>query len=169
MKKVCYIILLPILFLQAGGALWYFHIQQENLKQEMAEVTQNPGTACITMQLSRSEFQKGRIGNHEIYVNGSMYDIRSFNISGDMVQLIVVNDTKEERIIEHIKGYVNTNTPGSKGAATQLIKLLTLDYINQSFNQDLSLTETREDEWSVPCTSFQSHLSTVTSPPPESV
>lgn len=149
--------------------MWYLQIQQVNVKHEMAAVIHDPGTFCTSMSLSLSEFQKGRISDHEMYVNGRMYDIRSCSISGDQVQLQVVNDTKEESIIENIKGSVNNRTPGTKGTANQLIKLLTLDYINFPDNQDLSLQETGKVNLQITCTLFHSFSASVTSPPPEFV
>ena len=58
-----------------------------------------------------------------------MYDVKSVHIFNNKVELLAVNDSKEDYIIDALGKSVGGNEKQNKELPTQLAKLLTLDYI----------------------------------------
>ena len=56
-----------------------------------------------TLFMSFTDFENAKTNPHEIFFQGKMYDIKSIKTKGSKVELQVLNDAKEERIINHIK------------------------------------------------------------------
>ena len=167
MKKIGYIALLSILIIQAGGGLLIYKIQQYYVQMEMERALNNEETSFQQLTLSFNDFQKGKINAHEISFDGKMYDIRSIKISGDKVELLVINDTKEENIIENIKRSVNPNDQQNKGLPSQFVKLLTLVYVVPATDPDLLLQKKQRHIFVPFCDIIVSHKSDITAPPPK--
>ena len=150
-----------------GGVLLIYKIQQYSVQHEMELALNNRETLFQKLTLSLGDFQKSRINAHEIVFNGKMYDLRSINISGDKAELLVINDTREENIIENIKNSVNTNNQQNKGLPHLLANLFTLLYIPTVSNLSFLLKEKQQNNFPSFCEYIISHKSDTSSPPPK--
>lgn len=137
MKKAGYILLLFILFLQAGGILFVYRIQQIALHQLIQLKLDSVKTGFVRIILSNEEYQISRIKRNEVKVGGKMYDVKSIHRKGDKVELIVIRDLKEE----HILAKINDLTQGWKhrnSRITELLKqLISLRYLPLENENDL--------------------------------
>ena len=135
----------------------------------MEQALNNEKTSFQKLILSLNEFEKGKINKDEIIFNGSMYDVKSIKILGDSVEMLAINDIKEENIIENIKKLVNANDLQNKDLPNQFVKLLTLVYISPTSNYNFLSQKKRQNIFKPLCEIIISHKSSISSPPPELV
>jgi len=121
--------LLFILLLQAGGLLLVYKVQQHFVRFRMARAIENEQSLTEQLTISIMQFQESRINKKEILFRGNMYDIKSCIFSGDSVFLVVINDTREKKIMEKIKVLAGQKNHQSRDIPNKIIKLCTLDYI----------------------------------------
>ena len=68
----------------------------------MKQVLDDGETHFQQLTLTLSDYNKGKIGVSEILINDRLFDVKSYSITGNTVQLLVVNDTQEEGIVERV-------------------------------------------------------------------
>ncbi len=108
---------------------------QNVAQREMAERIKQKKTILSTINFTVSEFKKSRINESEILYNGKMYDIKSTSIVGNTVHLLVLNDTKEEKLVEGINKLTkNIHDKGKANLPIQLINLLMQTFIFDATN-----------------------------------
>ena len=154
--------------MQMSGGLLIYTVQQYIVQHEMEQVLNNDETSFQQLTLSLSDFQKGEINTDEISFNGKMYDVKSIKISGNKVELLVINDTGEENIIENIKKSVNTNSGQNKKLPYHLVNLLNWFYIYPASGNEFLLLEHRTSYLPFSENVF-SFISEISSPPPKLV
>lgn|GEM_PF-1689109 len=131
LKLTGYLFLLIILLLQAGGMLLIYKMQQYYVQVEMRTSLTNDKTQFQKIVLSLSDYRKCEINPDEIRFKNKMYDVKSINFSGNNVELLVLNDVKEENILKKIENYAtNTRLPNSD-FLNNLKQLLSLSYLFQ--------------------------------------
>lgn len=130
MKKIGYILLISILFLQLGGLLLLYKVQQYKIQYEMKEALYEDGAELQKLILSIAEFEKSKIDKHEIYYKGKMYDFKSAIIKNNTVELLVINDAKEEILYDLIRDLFTGTDKQKNKLPNQLSKLLTLTYLS---------------------------------------
>jgi hypothetical protein len=123
-------LLLAILLLQAGGMLLVYKIRQFFVQHEMMLLVKNSETSFEKLVLTSEEYQKSRLNSHEISFRGNMYDVKSVNISGDSVELLVINDAKEKNLVKDIKDFLNKSNQQKKELPDQLQKFLSLNFLS---------------------------------------
>lgn len=155
--------------MQIGGGLFICKMQQQLVRYKMEQALNNEKTSFQKLILSLNEFEKGKINKDEIIFNGSMYDVKSIKILGDSVEMLAINDIKEENIIENIKKLVNANDLQNKDLPNQFVKLLTLVYISPTSNYNFLSQKKRQNIFKPLCEIIISHKSSISSPPPELV
>ena len=95
--------------MQAGGAWMCLKIQQFIAQQEMERDIDETETRSEKICISLKEYVTNKINDKEIFINGKMYDIKFVNFSKGVAELLVINDTKEEKILESIKKLTEAN------------------------------------------------------------
>lgn len=131
LKLAGYLFLLIILLLQAGGMLLIYKMQQYYVQVEMRQSLTNDKTRFQKIVLSFNDYKKCKINPDEITVKNKMYDVKSITFSGNNVELLVLNDVKEENILKKIQDYVaNTKLPNGD-FLNNLKQLLSLSYLFQ--------------------------------------
>lgn len=108
--------LILLLLLPLAMQMVYF-FQEYRVKEIMEECI---GSALVTesMVLTTAKYEEVRIGNHEIFWKGKMYDIKSVSHSAGKVSLELVADHREDAIHLKIKlADKNNSRKDSKGSA----------------------------------------------------
>lgn len=121
--------LLAILILQAGGMLLIYKIQQFYVQYEMRLAVNDSKVSFEKLILSRDEYHKSRLNSREISYKGNMYDVKSVNITGDIAELLVINDVKEKILLREIKAFLHKSNESKKELPDQLQKFLSLNYL----------------------------------------
>jgi hypothetical protein len=129
--------------MQMGGILLLNKANQFIARNEMAQTLRKNEKPYEHIKLTVTEFNKVRINKKEIQLEGRLYDIKKSTTNGEIVSLIVVNDEKEQRIINRIKDLIPY---GHKSSPQQLSKI---------FDQLLSLVYLPTTECEIPL--FSSH------------
>ncbi len=146
MKKGGYILLLFILFLQAGGMLYVYKIQQYSVQHHMQQQLGNAHSVFHQMVLSLKEYQKSRINKHEIKVNDQLFDVKSVYYTGGKVCLQVIRDSKEEKILAKIRDLSSRNKTSNSAIPKVLKRLISMNYLslaadNNQINASIAVSE----------------------------
>ena len=161
--------MLSILLLQSGGLLLLYKIQQCKVRYEMQQTMKKEETVFLKLTIAISEFEKIKINPHEISFQGKMYDITSKVISGKVVELLVIRDTKEETIFKKIKWLTENTDKQNNELPNQLVKFLTLAYICPSVDNKMVFLYSRKNKFLPLFEKITSFTSEILSPPPELV
>jgi hypothetical protein len=166
LKKTGHILLLFIFLLQAGGILLIYQLRQCQAYGEMSEKLNASGTQFQKISLSLREYQKSKTGARELLIDGKLYDIKSEKISGSTIELLVINDSKEEGIWNEIKSYFNRSKQNDN-FPQQLCQLLLLTYIAPEAEELVFLSPSKTISFTELTVYSESCFFTITSPPPE--
>jgi len=123
------VLLLTILFLQAGGILIIYKLQQYYVQDEMMQNLNSYKTQFQKIVLSLSEYQKCKINAREITLHNKLYDVKSVNIFGTRAELLVLNDSREENILIKIAEFTSTTRQQNSVLFNNLRHLLSLSYL----------------------------------------
>lgn len=121
--------LLAVLFLQAGGMLLIYKIQQFYVQYEMRLVVNDSNNSFEKLNLNLDEYRKSHLNSREILYKGNMYDVKSVNITADNVELLVINDVKEKILLDEIKDFLHKSNQSKKELPDQLQNFLSVNYI----------------------------------------
>jgi hypothetical protein len=147
--------------------LLIYKIRQFHVQYEMRLVLNNSATSPEKLILSRDEYYKSRINSNEILFRGNMYDVKSVNISGDMAELLVINDTKEKDLVKNIKDFLNKTNQQKKELPDQLQKFLSLNYLSADKDCIIHFPSFSFNIVHYPYLDFNAITSDTPSPPPK--
>jgi hypothetical protein len=128
-RKIAYSALILIILMPSMGYFLILKVQQYFARVEMVEALNSDLVKTEKITLSVSDFRKIRVDTHEILFRNKMYDIKSFALAGDSVELLVINDIQEEKILEQINDLISKTHRQHHNLPGQLINLLNLIYI----------------------------------------
>ena len=167
LKKIGYIAFLSIMLLQSGGLLLIYQMQQFWVRREMLQTIEKKESGFLKLNLTVAEYQHSKINAHEISLNGDMYDVKSITYTGDKLELLVIQDLKEQSIVEKIRNSGGRKNHRSKRQRLLVMKRLLLFSPPPPAVQQLCLAAVKQKItitwlWEI----FISHKSDIPSPPP---
>ena len=118
------------------------------------------------INLTSQNFEKTRIEDHEIKVDGKMYDISRIEKKGDVVWVFCIQDKAEDSLLSFLDTVLSTPLK-DKSAPSQIIKFTTLTFLlpaNTSLQQTISTSVTSITFYKASTFSFVLSLE---SPPPK--
>jgi hypothetical protein len=160
-------LLLAILLLQTGGMLLVYKIQQFYVQYEMRLLVNDSHTSFEKLLLSTADYQKSRINSHEISFQGNMYDVKSVKITGDIAELLVINDKKEKSLVKNIQDFLTKTNQQKKELPEQLQKFLSLNYLPADQDLTIVIPILSSNIFHAPKGNIFSDLSETPSPPPK--
>ena len=119
------------MLMQSGGLLLIYEVRQCFTQYEMLELINNSKKKQETFLLTPAEFKNKRINNHEIYIDGKLYDIVSKKHSEKNIQILAIHDSEEENIISNIKIAINRHTNQNKALPETITGMNTMLFIDQ--------------------------------------
>jgi hypothetical protein len=128
LKRLLCISLFVVCLLQSVGMSLIYQIQQFYANEEMEEQLIDSSTHLEKLCVSRNDFNKNKLNDRELFQNGKMYDFKLVGTFGDSVELAVINDVREENIVERKKDLVHRSKESNR-LLNSLIQLLLLDFI----------------------------------------
>lgn len=135
----------------------------------MEQMLGSNATVFDTLVISIADFESVKTNPHEISFRGKMYDIKTIQKKGDKVELQVLNDAKEERIIDHLKTLASQQPSKNKSQANSLLDLLGLMYVSSGSSVTHPLPPLTRPAYHSLCEMIISQTKSVFSPPPEMV
>ena len=112
-----------------------YKIRQNYIKYEISQILKDKNASYEKLTLTLAQYQKSQINSKEIYFKGNMYDVKSVDISGDIVVLLVLNDKKENNLLEEVRDFSKKTNPQNRALPYQIISLLSLNYVHQEANR----------------------------------
>jgi hypothetical protein len=128
LKKIVYILVVILLFLQSGGMLMFYKIERQVQQNRMRQKMEDNNYQLQQFSISKLEFTRNKLSGNEIVMHGKLYDMKSFSIHGNTVDVLAMRDKAEELIIKAIKNAIKTSARMENGLLVRIVKLLTLDY-----------------------------------------
>lgn len=116
---------------QTIGVVLLFQGQQYIIKQEMSnKLNQESDYSKLQkVVLSYQDYQKNKIDDNEIYIQGKLYDIKTIIHTRASVTLFVCYDNLEEEIIENIKDFFSGTESIPSASKHVLYSIFSLIYI----------------------------------------
>lgn len=125
-----------IIFLQVTGCYLYFAIRLSAIRLEMREQLRHlPAEQLTLFTLTPEEFKQARVEDHEIKVNGKMYDIARVEVQGNLLQVYALHDEAEDNLLSFLAEIAKRSAHDKKPVPSHLVQLLTLQFVS-----DTSLT-----------------------------
>jgi len=79
--------------------------------------------------LTQEEFKKSRVEDHEVKVNGKMYDIARITVKDNHVLVYALHDEAEDNLLAFLDEMVDRSSNDKKPVPSQLLELLTLQFV----------------------------------------
>jgi hypothetical protein len=129
-KKVIGIAFFCILLLQVAGSYVYFMVRLAGIRQEMREQLKNkPDEELTLLKLTQEEYKISRVEDHEVKVNGRMYDIARITVKDNHVLVYALHDEAEDNLLAFLNEMVDRSSKDKKPVPPQLLNLLTLQFV----------------------------------------
>lgn len=126
------LLFLGILLMQVVGCYVYFISRLTAIRIEMREQLKLlPEDQLTRLILTREEYLTAQVDNHEVKVNGKMYDIARVVQRGDQIMVYAIHDEAEDNLHSFLEEMVNRSENDNKPIPTQLSQLLTLTFFLQ--------------------------------------
>lgn len=113
LKKMIFGTSIILLFIQTGGWLiaLMIHAKMNSIRQEEKLNTDGQGQK---IQLSASDFFQYRINHKEIRIHNRLHDYQVLHQSAESVTLLIIEDEKEEDILEAVSHFFGEATSSAK-------------------------------------------------------
>lgn len=112
-------------------------IHRTNLKYKMNAVLERTHTGFEKLTLTLDTYSACKLDEKEIRYKGHMYDVKSKTIIGNTIELLVINDKEEERLMAHMEATANLLDESTQGTATIKLKFLQLIFLCPAVKEKL--------------------------------
>ena len=134
MKKPVAIVFLSVILLQVAGSYLYFIVRLSGIRQEMREqLKDKPDDELTLLILTHAQFKKAKVDDHEVKVNGKMYDIARLVVKQDQVFVYALHDEAEDNLLAFLHEMVKRSAKDKKPVPSSLLHLLTLQFVIHEF------------------------------------
>ncbi len=115
------------------GFYAYFIVRQNQIRQEMREsIGLIPTEEFETFILSEEEYQQIRVNDHEVKIDGRMYDHGVPKLENGKITLHAKHDKDEDNLISLLSEVVNSASKDKKPIPSQLFNFFGLTFISPS-------------------------------------
>jgi len=129
-KRTVSLLVLTIFLMHFIGFYAYFVVRQGQIRQEMrASIGYLPAEEFETFVFSIQEYEKIRVNDHEVKIDGRMYDHSAPKFKDGMVTLFARHDEAEDNLISFLSEVVNTASNDNKPIPSQLLNFFSLTFI----------------------------------------
>jgi hypothetical protein len=130
MKRILSIAVLILLMVHFIGFYVYFATRQFQIHQQMREhIAQLPDHQLEIFKFTRGQYQRVRVNDSEIKVDGKMYDHSSPQWEGDHVILHARHDEAEDNLIAFLEEIIHTQSTDDRPVPSQLMSFFSLVYL----------------------------------------
>lgn len=130
MKKIFSALFLSVLLLQVAGCYVYFIVRLSGIRSEMRQqLRHKPDEELTLLTLTEEEFRKAKVDDHEVKVDGKMYDIARIAFHDNRLLVYALHDEAEDNLLTLLAEMVNRTSHDKKPVPSQLLQLLTLQFV----------------------------------------
>jgi len=166
LKKIVTILIFSILVLQTGGIIFVLQIQQVLNGINISKLLEEDNTHFSEIQISKSDFEKSKIDDHEFYFKNELYDIKSIIKKGSDYKIIARRDSEETNILERFKKIFEENKNQKNKTTDALVKLLSLVFVLPKSDPAIFYKITNENIYIFTTENTKEKAIAVPSPPP---
>lgn len=145
-----------------------YRAQQFYVQYKMSLAINDSKISFEKLVLTIDEYNKSRLNSREISYKGKMYDVKSVNITTGKIELVVINDVKEKKLLEEIKGFLKKSNQSKNELPDQLQKFLSLNYVAANEGQLVYIPSFYSNIFNQPKNNISSDFPDNPSPPPKS-
>ena len=165
-KKALSVVVLIIFLAHFAGFYVYFFTQLKVIRKEMrAKLKELPTEALELIVLSPIEFKKAKIEEHEIKVDGKMFDIARVLEENGKVLIYCLHDKAEDNLLAFLDKILSLPLK-DKGASPHIVKFTLLTYILPSNLHWESITSKLYSDFTYYHLHVSSFFPSEDSPPP---
>lgn len=165
-KRWAAILFLSFFILNFAGIYVYFAFRLIHIKREMrASLKAMPEESLTKLVLTEPEFSKSRVEEHEIKVNGRMYDIARVQFDNGNVTVWCLHDEAEDNLLAFLDAVSNRAHRDSNPVPASIQKFLSLTFLVPVFRFSFLSTVISKSETAYQLRFYSTWL-TVHSPPP---
>lgn len=130
MRKTFSIVLMSIIFLHIGGGYLYFVARLSAIRMEIRhQLSALPDQELTRILLTREDFNKAKVDDHEVKLNGKLYDIARIEWNTDTVLVFAKHDQAEDNLLSFLQEMLHQSSNDKNQVPVQLIQLITLHFI----------------------------------------
>lgn len=134
LKKILSVFVLSIFLAHFAGFYIYFFFQLSQIRTEMqAALRALPTKDLDLLKLSVEEYQRAKVEEHEIKVEGKMYDIARVEKQGDLLLVYCIHDEAEDNILAFLDKILSTPLK-DKSVPTGVLQFFSLNYLPACWN-----------------------------------
>lgn len=123
------LLLLVILLINLIGFYAYFFVRLHEIHESSrAALRHLPKDALTHFIFTAAEFENVKIEEHEIQVNGNMYDIAITEISSGKIHVYARHDAAEDNLLAFVHAIVNRIDQDTKNPGISFIQYLNLTF-----------------------------------------
>jgi hypothetical protein len=146
-----------------------YKLEQFYAENEMQDYLNCRETRFQTLRLSVREYRRDQVNDREISIDHKMYDVKSVKFSGDTVELLVLNDPREERILEKMNDFTHNGNPIDGDFLHPLKQLVFWNYLSDCRAYDSIIHSIAGNQYSLLKLHIIPVYLEIITPPPESV
>jgi len=160
--------LLLLLLANFAGGYVYFFMRATQIKRDMRELLKNlPDDELERIILTHEEFKTARVEDHEIKVDGKMYDIARIETAGETLHVYCVHDEDEDNLLSFLDAVLNNIQQDKKPVPHSITQFSGLHYLPVNINISLNTSATEIDHCVLYTRSDYELLLPVIIPPPK--
>jgi hypothetical protein len=128
-KRSVSVLVLCLFLAHFAGFYIYFFVQLRQVRKEMrAQLKYLPEDQLQLIKLSTAQYKKAKVDEHEVKVNGKMYDIARVQVESDSVFVYGVHDKAEDNLLAFLDKILSLPLK-DKSAPHQVLKFTSLTFI----------------------------------------
>lgn len=117
MKRIAALLFLAIFLLNMAGVYVYFIARLYDIKAEMRlALKAKPAEELEVLELTVDGFQQARVDEHEIELNGNMYDIARIEKQGNHLVIYCLHDEAEDNLLSLLDSMLKNASKDKKQA-----------------------------------------------------
>ncbi len=158
---------MSLLLLNIAGAYVYFFVRLQQIKTQIrAELKYKPVEELEVLELTANAFQQALVEEHEIEVDGKMYDIARVERKDGRVIVYALHDEAEDNLLSLLDAILKNATKDKKPVPPTITGLHTLLFLPVDFQHgqvESQVVQHRTGYWfALRCTSLS-----IEGPPPK--
>jgi hypothetical protein len=141
-KRITSIVFLLLFLFNFAGIYFYFGVRIFTIKQEMRAALKNkPDSELTRLELPVAEFERSRVDEHEVKVNGKMFDIARIQFAGDRVIIFCLHDEAEDNLLSFLDAVSSRAHNDKHPVPGTIVQFLSLTFLVTYFTFDASTVD----------------------------
>ncbi len=168
MRRASSIVLLTLLLANLVGPYAFFAYRAVQIKREMrALLTSLPDDDLVLVKLPPEAFRQAQVDEHEIKINGKMFDIaRTVEKNGE-VFVYGVYDKDEDNLLSFLDAVLNNLQEDAASSSPSFSLLTVLQYLPEAFDYLAGTDALPITAHTAYSGSFTEYTTVLDSPPPQ--